>query len=139
MIRRHLGELPGDLESRRKEIGGGVQADTGAPASAPGRPGPARGRLRVSAGVLNGVTVAGSKQIAPGLATRDYLEFQNQSLVNDMVLNFGTAAGLKIGIVVPAGQTRIWDTKPIINSLHVFCVAAGQPWAVVEGIEAGSQ
>ncbi len=134
--RPRLGDLPEDLDSRRKAIGSGEARDAQGVA---GQRGPVpRPRLRVSMGVINGETIAGSKQIVPALGTREYLEFQNQSLLNDMMLNFGAGAGAKVGLLVPAGGSRIWDIKVPVNTIHVWCAVVGQAFAVSEGVAVDS-
>jgi hypothetical protein len=128
-----LGDLPGDLESRRRAVGA---SDDGRSPLQP-LPGPAAlvQRLRVSAGILNGQTVVGSKQAIPGHGERELLGFQNQSVLSDMRINFGVGAGPSVGWTIPAGTGIILDIKVPINSVFVWCAVAAQPYALMEGVE----
>jgi len=112
-----LGDLPRDLSLQRGASGT-----------------MASGAVVVSAGTLNDVTVAGSKPVVASRQDRQSLEFQNQSLTIDMRLNWGMAATVGTGLIVPAGGTRIWDVKVPVNGLHVFCAVAGEPYCVSEGV-----
>jgi len=136
---RQLGDLPGDMESRIERIGGGGKApERKAPAAAAGAGRAASdsaGAARVTQChmfQLNGVA-ADSKAVLPGNPKRVYIEFSNESFVEEMRVNFSGRAGPASGTRIPPGGTRVWDVVVPVDVLHVFCASAGEPWSLMEG------
>jgi len=132
-----LGDLPGDLGTRFSGEGSSLATSRDAAAIQPAPPEvPAAARRRVySFGVRNSITVQGSKLAAPAFKPRRYLKFQNQSLANDMRIEFGVNCSAATGELVPAGTALIWDIICPSDSVSVFCAVAGQPYSITEGVE----
>jgi hypothetical protein len=125
---RQLGELPEDLSRQITPITARQQA--------PGDPRRGASRIvRMTVGIHNGLTVAGSKAAVQANAQRVYLEFQNQSATAEMRLRFGMEASADTGLAIPAGGVHIWDIAVPIDGLYVFCATDKQPFALAEGVE----
>lgn len=82
----------------------------------------------------NDVTVLGQKLVS-NTKGRSYFDFQNQS-DTDMRVNFAIPATAEIGIIIPAGSSRIWDAKSdigvVADDVYVFCTVAGKAYAYSE-------
>lgn len=83
----------------------------------------------------NGLTIAGSVLVS-NTQGRTYFDFQNQSGASDMRINFGFPATADIGILIPAGGSRIWDAPALVgvvsDTVYVFCAVADQRYAYSE-------
>ena len=64
---------------------------------------------------------------------RRFLQIQNMSLANDIVFLFGGTASLNDGVTLTPGQVEIFDVAVPIESLAIFCAAALQRVALIEG------
>lgn len=82
----------------------------------------------------NDVTVAGQKLVSSKVG-RSYFDFQNQS-DTDMRINFAIPATAEIGIIVPAGASRIWDARSdigvVADDVYVFCTLGNKAYAYSE-------
>lgn len=83
----------------------------------------------------NGLTIVGSVVVS-NTQGRTYFDFQNQSGASDMRINFGFPATADIGILIPAGGSRIWDARAdvgvVSDTVYVFCAVADQRYAYSE-------
>lgn len=81
--------------------------------------------------IQNDVTVAGSKVAAKSNA-RKFLEFQNKSLVQDMILSFGIPASADVGdLIGPLGSIR-YEIEVPSEEVNVFCAVAGEKFSLQE-------
>jgi hypothetical protein len=76
-------------------------------------------------------TVIGDQIIAKG-GIRKFMEFQNNSLIANMVLQYGAVATAVVGdIIVPGGSIRFEIEVPS-EDVHMFCGNAGEPYTYQE-------
>lgn len=78
---------------------------------------------------LDGVTVAGNKQLVPANASRRGLTFQNTSDTEMRVTENGTAATSTTGYQLAPGGKFTASTNRAIN---VYCATAGKAYAATE-------
>jgi hypothetical protein len=84
----------------------------------------------------NGViATANVSQLVSDKPNRSYFEFQNQS-DTDMMVNFAAVASANVGVLIPAGGSRIWDALSMVgevtDNVFVFCTAAGKAFSFAE-------
>ncbi len=78
-------------------------------------------------------SVSGNAVPLPANSARKYFEFQNASDV-DMWLNFGAAAGVDAGFLVPAKQN--WYAPAgttVVATINVYCAVAAKSYAILVG------
>lgn len=64
---------------------------------------------------------------------RRFLQIQNMSAANDIVFAFGQDATSADGVTLTPGQVEIFDVAVPGESLNIFCSAASQRVALIEG------
>jgi len=74
-----------------------------------------------------------SVQALPRNDLRRFLQIQNMSLASDIIFTFGVTAGLVDGITLTPGQVEIFDVAVPTEALNIFCTAAFQRVALIEG------
>lgn len=103
----------------------------GSTKGADGRPTNANGIITSH---YNFYTFAGVSALAlPRSETRRFCQIQNLSGANDISFAWDTTASLTDGVVLTPGQVEIFDVACPVGQLNIFCVAAFQRVAILEG------
>jgi hypothetical protein len=67
-------------------------------------------------------------------ADRTFFAIQNQSAAQNLWYQFGSDAGLNAGWLLPPGAIDIYDVVVPIDGVFVWCAAAAEGFAIIEGV-----